>query len=77
MNNMDCKHKYMIRCEDGYIPDYRGGAGTGAVPSCIPVPMVAVRQWRCLCCEMRFGYLNNNQIEIDPNIIKPGIQIGG
>ena len=52
----------MVRTDDAYIPDYRSPSSTVNITS-----MVAIRMWKCICCDARFGYLNYNQVELNPD----------
>ena len=64
----DCKHKFVKEVEGVYIPDYYAPDTTsGSDCGC---RIAKVKQWECLICGARLGYLNEDQIVVDINCLK-------
>lgn len=66
---MECKHKYVVKTDGSYIPDYRTPQSTAQGQKYASVP-----QWKCICCGQTFGYLNERQVVI-PNCYDKGLSV--
>jgi hypothetical protein len=61
----DCRHKLVREIDEVYIPDYSIPITTSGQGG-----MAKVKQWECLICGARLGYLNEDQTVIDIDCLK-------
>jgi hypothetical protein len=70
MNN--CRHRIVFETEGAVIPDNTSPTTTGGGGG-----FTTVRQWECLICGARFGYVLVGQLELDRKGMKRAGYIKG